>query len=207
MPDPSQDPTPDVAQLDLPFVEAKQDEILRSMSSGLQAWLPPSWWFPARRSARIIVARVQFYPADMAREARATDQDALAIPLFLACADTGWDPFGDGGKRADNIFDRAAGMKSPPVEPGPSEQFAHAMAKTGAGTLETQGTLLPPCQVSRSIGGRDDMFLLGAATSWFLSAETPILGPGEISAAGLPGPRAMGGVRRSCLVLERVGVR
>jgi hypothetical protein len=130
--------------------------------------LPVWFWFPTRATARIVVARVQFYPAAMARAPRAGESDELAIPLFLASTDREWGPFDDDARRADNVFDRAAGMKLPPVEARSIEELrAHEMARIGANTLETDGTILPPSHVPPSIAGRDDVFLIGAATNWF----------------------------------------
>lgn len=165
--DPLAHPLPPIAALDLAFAKAKFDAALLSMAPQMAWLLPVSFWFPARATARIVVARVQFYPADMAHAPRAGESDAMAIPLFLASTDSEWDPFAENARRADNVFDRAAGLKMPPVEASSiDESRAHEMARIGASTLETDGTILPPCHVPRSIVGRDDVFLIGAATNW-----------------------------------------
>lgn len=139
---PSDQPLPSISAIDLAFTEAA--------------------------TARIVVARVQFYPAAMRRAPRAGESDKVAIPLFLACTDRDWDPFDDDARHTDNEFDRAAGMKLPPVEARSLEELrAHEIARIGANTFEIDGTILPPSHVPRSIAGRDDVFLIGAATTWF----------------------------------------
>jgi hypothetical protein len=50
-----------------------------------------------------------------------------------------------------------------------------ADARIGVNTLATDGTILPPCHMRRSIAGRDDMFLIGAATSWFSLPQRRII--------------------------------
>jgi len=161
-------PLPSIAELDIEFAEAKLDAALRSMATLWTRFLPVSFWFPARATARIVVARVQFYPAGMAHAPRANECDELAIPLFLASTERDWDPFGYHALRADNVFDRAAGMKFPPVEARTiEEREAHEMARIGVGTLISDRTILPPCHVPRSISGCDDLFLIGAMTNWY----------------------------------------
>src|SRR6187431_3306868 len=111
MHDPSDDPHPLITELDFEFAEAKLDAALRWMAPLMTRLLPVSFWFPERATAHIVVARVQFYPALMAHAPFPGDADEPAIPLFLASSDPDWDPFDHDARRADNVFDRAAGMK------------------------------------------------------------------------------------------------
>jgi len=174
--DPPAQPLPSSSSLDRAFTEAKLDTVLLSMAPAMARLLPARFWFPQRSTARIVVARVQFYPAAMGRAPRDGESDSLAIPLFLGCTDPEWDPFDDDARHTDNVFDRAAGMKLPPVEArSPEEMRAHEMARIGANTLVVDGTILPPSHVPRSIAGRDDVFLIGAASNWFSLPERRFL--------------------------------
>src|SRR5262249_59754931 len=47
------------------------------------------------------------------------------------------------------------------------EGQGHEVARVGVNPRVTDDTILPPCHVPRSIAGRDDVFLIGAAINWF----------------------------------------